>query len=151
MQSKICMCWGPESVDPRFSHPMMGVTWVPWRSCICRWYKLLLTLTKNILLPIPIKWASHTSRPNSKKWPGINKEYQGGRWPREGMTQGAGMGEVAVGHWQKNMANSAQFLLTSSAVPDDLPNVSLFLPFSLGEEKKKITAGLGGEKFSSLF
>lgn len=65
------------------------------------------------------------------------------------MTQGAGMGEVATGHWQENMANSAQFLLllTSSAVPDHLPDVSLFLPFL----KKKITAAVVEEKFTGLF
>lgn len=93
---------------------------------------------KIILPPIPTKCASHTSKPNSKKWPGINKEHQGGQWPREGMTQGTGMREVATGHWQENMADSAQFvlLLTSSAVPDDLPNVSPFLPFSLKKKKK---------------
>lgn len=104
---------------------------------------------KRILLPIATKRASHTSRPNSKKRPSISKEHQGGRWPREGMTQGAGMGEVATGHWQENMANSAQFLLllTSSAVPDHLPDVSLFLPFL----KKKITAAVVEEKFTGLF
>ena len=52
---------------------MMGVNWAPWRGCICRWYKPLLTLMKRILLPIPTKYASHTSRPNSKKWPRLRR------------------------------------------------------------------------------
>ena len=29
MQSEICRRWGPESVDPGFLYPMMGVTRVP--------------------------------------------------------------------------------------------------------------------------
>lgn len=102
MQSEICMCWGPESVDPGFLHSVIGVIWVPWRSCICTWYKSLLTLMKITLLPIPTKYASHTSRPNGKKWPSINKVHQGAWWPRGGMIQGAVMGQMATGRriWQ---------------------------------------------------